>query len=669
MLFPQLGPQYYDEAHKAILSRMESFYAESITIEQSRWSESDLDTRFYSNDQSVWGDNYYGNVPVNRRRQFSFNRLRRIISMISGYQRRNRKSTVVLPLENGDSETSDQFTKLFMNLNSREGIYESISEAFEGALITGMNLLQVYVDYRSDPVSGDIKVNRCSYNTFLIDPYFKKLDLSDCTGIWKRSYINKRECISLFPDRAQEIIGLMANDAGNSRDGKFQFQVESYNYGMKNLLTYDEFYYRDFRTQKLLVDTKTGETQEWRNQDEEALSYFLSLYPEITVVEQDIPTVNLAIVIQGRVMFHGPNPMGIDCYPFVPVCAYYQPELPYFPWRVQGVIRGLRDAQFLYNHRRIIELDILESQINSGFIYKENSLVNPKDVFLFGQGKGLALKEEAQMSDVQRIEPAQVPPSMIQLSELLGKEISEISGVSEELLGSATDDKAGILSMLRQGAGLTTLQGLFDQLDFAQKQLGRIILELIQTNYTPGKVTKILEGKQPASLFYNKAFGKYHAVVEEGINTVSQKQMQFVQLLHLREIGLPIPDSLLIEACTLQNKKELIEAMEQSKQQQAQGQQQQQQAAMQEIQARTELAHARAEADRGLGAERYSRIEENKALALERTQASVKDHEIALLNAVKAIKELDGIDLSHIEKLVTLSRMLKETTTPSVVQA
>jgi len=51
--------------------------------------------------------------------------------------------------------------------------------------------------------------------------------------------------------------------------------------------------------------------------------------------------------------------------------------------------------------------------------YKENALVNPKDVFLQGQGRGLAIKAEAQMDDVQQILPPQVPPSMIQLSEML----------------------------------------------------------------------------------------------------------------------------------------------------------------------------------------------------------------------------------------------------------
>jgi hypothetical protein len=32
MLFPQLSPQYYDEKHQDILARMETFYAQSITI-------------------------------------------------------------------------------------------------------------------------------------------------------------------------------------------------------------------------------------------------------------------------------------------------------------------------------------------------------------------------------------------------------------------------------------------------------------------------------------------------------------------------------------------------------------------------------------------------------------------------------------------------------------
>ena len=301
MIFPQLGPQYYDEKDRPLLSRMEAAYAESITINQSFWAEADTDTRFEAGDQTLFND-LYGNLPAKRRRQFNFNRIKRVVNMISGHQRRNRKSTTVIPVENGDEETADQFTKVLMWINKQEGVLETISDAFHGSLVTGMNLLQVWVDYRSDPISGNIKVDNCSYNSFLVDPYFRKADLSDCNFIWKRSFMTKRQVISLLPDSAEVISGLMGNDSGTGRDGKFQFMPESYNYGMKSLLTYDEYYYRDFRTQRVLADSETGEIMEWKHDDEEALEQFLKTYPQVTVIEQEIPTVRMAIVVQGKVM-------------------------------------------------------------------------------------------------------------------------------------------------------------------------------------------------------------------------------------------------------------------------------------------------------------------------------------------------------------------------------
>lgn len=635
---------------------MEAFYAESITINQSFWGESDTDTRFLVGDQTLWND-LYGNLPANRRRQFNFNRIRRVIEMISGHQRRNRKSIIAVPKENADQQTADQFTKILLWACNQEGILETISEAFYGALTVGMNLLQVWVDYRSDPVSGNIRVDNTSYNGFLIDPYFRKHDLSDCNGIWKRSYLTRREIVSLLPEHTEEILGLMGNETG-TRDGKFQYAPESYGFNYNKLLTYDEYYYRDYRTQKMLVDVETGESTEWSG-DDEKLRLFLQTYPTITVIDQEIPTVKLAIVVQGKVMYHGPNPMGIDKYPFVPVLAYYTPQSPYFPWRIQGVVRGLRDAQYLYNRRRIIELDILESQINSGWKYKEDALVNPKDVFLEGQGRGLSIKKEAEMTDVERILPPDIPPSMIQLSELLANEIQEISGVSEELLGSATDDKAGILSMLRQGAGLTTLQSLFDNLDYSQKLVGNLLIDIIQTNFTPGKIKKILEDEEPSPHFYNKAFGKYNAAIEDGLNTTTQKQMQFAQLIYLKEAGVPVPDEILIDAATIQNKQQLLEALAQQKQLLQAQQQQQSQLAQAQAEATMEVAHARAAADQGLGMERMSRIQENAALAEEKRAAAIKDQDIALLNLVKAFKEIEGMDIAHLQQFVALAQAIK----------
>lgn len=659
MIYPELGTPYYDEKHKDILARMEAFYAQSITVNQSFWSEADIDEQFVAGSQQAI-NNLYGNLPAIQRRNFTFNRIRRVVNTIDGHQRKNRKSTIVIPIENGDAETADQFTKIMMWNDRQEDVLQTISNAFRSSLITGMSLLQVYMDYRNDPISGDIKVDSCAYNTFLIDPFFRKPDLSDCNAIWKRSFLTKRECISLFPDRKDEILGLMPNESGTARDGKFQFMPESYGYSDKRLLAYDEFYYRDYRTQKMLADAETGETIEWKSQDEEKLARFLKQYPQITVIEQEVPTVRLAVVIQNKVMYDGPQPSGTDSYNFVPVFAYYSPQLPYWPDRIQGIVRGLRDSQYLYNRRKAIELDILESQINSGWIYKENALVNPKDVFLSGQGRGLALKDEAMMTDVQQIQSPRIDPSVISLSEILGKEINEIAGVTEELMGFDNKETlSGFHAMLKQSASTTTLQILFDNLDFAQKLLGSLRIDLIQANFTPGKIQKILEGEQPAPQFYNKAFGKYHAAVEEGLNTTTQKQMMFGQLLQLKEAGVPITDEDLLEASTFQGKKKIIENMQKQKEQMQQQAEQQMQTQMQLQQAQAELAQARAKADLGLFAERTSRVEENRALAIQKLSEANKNDEQALLEKVKIIKELEDMDLGHIERLLNMANTLK----------
>lgn len=655
-LFPPSTNSFYKETSsddKSLKQRMEDTYAESITINQSFWSEADLDTRFKAGDQTLWND-IYGNLPAFRRKVFNFNRIRRVCNMITGYQRRNRKSTVVIPIENADDYTADQFSKLLLWAQQKDRTLETISNAFDGAVTTGMNLLSVWMDYRNDPINGDICVDNVSYNGYLIDPFFKKQDLSDCNFIWTRKWLTKRQIKSLLPEHRLDIDKLTPR--GN-RDGKFQFMPESYNYGMDNLLTYDEYWYRDYRTQKLVVDVKTGDTLEWRGSDED-LTRFLEYYPELTTIENEVATCKLGIVVQGEVFYHGYNPMGIDQYPFVPVLGYYEPQIPYFPWRVQGVVRGLRDSQYLYNRRKIIELDILESQVNSGWKYKENALVNPSDVFMEGQGKGIALKEEANMSDVEKIFAPQIPPSMIELSRALGDEIQQISGVNEELLGSAVDDKSGILSVLRQGAGLTTLQVLFDQLDTSQKILGKIFIDLIQSNFSPGKIKKIIK-EEPSLQFYNKAFGKYDSDVEEGINTTNQRQMQFRQLLDLKQLGVPVPNELLIKTSTLQNKQDLIEALNQQDEQAQSIQKVQMQLAVEEQQAKINDINSRAQANTGLGLERASRVQENRALAIERLSESEKDKELGVLHKIKALKELDSMDISQLDQLVRLNEMLK----------
>lgn len=645
----RLSEEFFVDGDQSILQLMQDAYNKNAQANQSYWLEGTRDVRFKAGDQNLWNELYI-NYPVFQRKKFNFNRIRRIINLIGGYQRRNRKTTTVIPMEGSDEKTADQFSTVINWINQSENIYHIISEAFEGALTTGMNLLSLWMDYRSDPINGDMKLNNLSYNGFMMDQFFAKADLSDANFVWTRKYLSKIQAASLMPDRKKEIFEM----SGSRRDDKFTFMPENFNITNPDLLTYDEFWFLDYRDMDLLVDTQSGETMEWTG-NRKNLRLFLDQFPQISTQKTEKQTVKLGVVLNDRVMYLGPNPFGIDKYPFIPVFAYFEPDVPYFEWKIQGIVRSLRDSQFLYNRRKVIELDILESQINSGMKVMEDSLVDDHDAFLSGQGRGLFIKKDAPMGmeSVQTIPPPQVPPSMIQLSELLANEIVQISGVNEELLGSANDDKAGILSMLRQGAGLTTLQLLFDNLDRAQKLLGEIQIQLIQKNFSPGKVRRILN-EEPTEQFYTKAFQRFDSIVSEGVLTETQRKASFITLLEMQKLGIPIPPEILIEKSTIPEKQDLINTIRANQEQQNQIAQQQQILQLQQLEAQNKLVNAQAVADQGLGIERMSRVRENEALAVERRAEAIKDLELAALDKAKAAKELEDIDLNQLRKLLDI---------------
>jgi hypothetical protein len=195
------------------------------------------------------------------------------------------------------------------------------------------------------------------------------------------------------------------------------------------------------------------------------------------------------------------------------------------------------------------------------------------------------------------------------------------------------------------------------------------MMELIRTNYTPGKIRNLLEGKEPEPFFYSRNFAQYHCTVELGYDTESQKQMQFLQLLQLKELGVAIPDTDILNAATIQNKTEIIERMQQQQQQAEQMQQMQQQMQQLQMQAQIDSMQAKAESDRGWAAERYSRIGENQALQYERTAKAAHDKELAisehhrdeeasLLNFIKAAKELRSIDIDQLAQIMQISHQI-----------
>jgi len=627
----------------------DDFYQTNYPLNSAFWSQGFIDKRFKVGDQSLYS--YGGANQNNNAYRYFFNLIRRHINMICGFQRKNRKSTVTLPIHDNDDTLSDDFNAVMRWCEDRDGFQEYLSEAFEGSCDVGESLIYMYPDYSLDPVSGDFFTDNVSYNNYLIDQFYRKQDLSDCNGIWRRRWVSKDMAYSLLPGYEEEIRKMKPS---GMKDGRFPVQAELQNIAMNHLFSYDEFHYRTTREATMIIDPYSGESIEWEqdvDDQEDMMERTLAQQPWLQVKKMQIPTVKLCLSLGDKQVYDGANLLNIDIYPCVPSSCYYEPDVTNSAWRKMGVIRNLRDPQFLYNMRKVIELEILQSQINSGWIFPIDAVTDVKAFRQTGQGFLVPLKAGHLPNEVQRIEPAAIPQSLLELSASLSEDITKISGVNEELLGSATDDKSGILSMLRQGAGLTTLQTIFDKLDYTQRLYGKIRLQAIRKNFSKGKIRNIL-GHDPDERFFTSHSQKYSIAVEEGNYSATQRQTELQQLLHFKEIGMAIPDKSILRAAFITNKKQIEADMQEVIEQQQQAQQAENETKMKVENAKVMNMFSKSKLDMARVAESEAKAEELKAQA----EHNIMSADYAL---VETAMRLEDVQFNQLKNAIELAQSMK----------
>jgi len=628
-------------------------YKEAFEHWNAFFPEAESDLKFFLGDQ--WGLSEKNALAKEGRNSFVFNRVKPVINLITGYQRQHRLSSVVVPVEDSDQQTADQLSQVMTHVMSYGNGYQLISDCFGGACKTGWNLASVWMDYREDPVNGDIRFNREPWNSFILDPYFTKMDLSDCSYILRRKYLPADVVASLLPNSAKEIN--LLQKLGNEKDDKFSWMPYQRNDG-SDLLAYNEYYRMGWEEEKILVDMETGDWRKW-DAPQETFDILKELNPSFELTKRQKRYVERNIIVNGQLMATDKNPDGLDVYPFVPFVGIFEPESDDYTLKIQSLIRAMRDPQREANRRRSQMIDLLDSQINSGWIATEGSVINPRSLFQASQGKVIWRNQDAAPGSIEKIQPAQIPPSMFQLQQQFDADIKEIAGVNDAAFGvMESGNESGIMTMLRQGAALTNLQDVFDNLRSSQKQLSMLTLKLIQT-WTPQKVQRIIN-KEPTQEFYDQDFTKYDCAVQEGLLTETQRQAFFRQMLDLKQLGEPIPPMLLAKAAPIQGKSEYYEEMEQFQQQQAQAQQVQAQAEQELIQAQKDLATSQSLMQVAGAKERFTRSVSNLGLEDERSSQAIENRADAVLNQVKTVKELEQMDLAAATEELKLAAMLSD---------
>lgn len=642
-----------------ISREIDDFYKESQSLAQQWWVEADRDTKMLMGQQN-YSTNNFGFNNMRNNDQLQFNKLLRLHNMIGGYQRDNRLATIVQPGDNDpdSGETADQRSTVINWSMHQDSTYERISDCFDGAITTGLNLMNVWMDFRQDPENGEIKTERLPYNSFIMDSYWTKPDLSDCDRVLTRRFLGRRQLLSLVPKIKKDLPSLGKGYA--AKDGKFQYLAQNWNQTQQEMYAYDEYWTQEYRSVKKILDTRTGEVVDW-NGTHEQFQMFRQYNRNVELISAKVPTVKLHILINNNLIYEEKSPYGLDRLPFVPFLCYHYPEAQTYSLRYQGIIRACRDSQIELNRRRNRMLDILDAQVQSGLMVKEDALVNPEDAFFQGPGKILFFKNSSNLqADVAPIPAPPVAQGWMELIQSIESEIMDIVG-PEELFAQnlGNKDMSGVLLKLKMGAGLTGLRNIFDRLNMSQKYLGEIFDQLIVNNFSPGKVARIL-GKEPTQYFFDNSFTKYSCNVEEAELTASQRQLQFMQAMNFKQMGMNVPTKYLIEKSTLSGKKELLESMMQEEQQMAQMQQQQAQAELQQQQMLAHSLGAKAEADLASAIERKTRAVADIGLAKERTSQAAHDRAKTALDNAKALQEIDAIPENRLMGLMDFILTMQE---------
>ncbi len=558
--------------------------------------------------------------------------LRRIIKLVTGYERRNRLTLKIGPAEGSDDRVAGQLTGIIMPMMENARGHEVVSDAFEmGSLITGANLIEPYFDRR-----GDIQFARKFYNKFLLDPNFTRRDLKDCRYIIIHEPDMAAEAIkSLIPGGEGKIDEILKSpESGTSLP-----YTSTYGRGDEDKGTLSYFWERTTKKVDLLGITTTGQSFIWTGTKKSLKEHAQRYKGNLRTWSDHLETVKLTVLVNGQEVWSGDDPNGIDDYPYVLMSGYFYPEYDDAAVKLQGIIRPLRDCGREIDKRLSKILDIIDSQVQTGMIAEEGALVDKNDIHASGQGRGVWVKD-GKRGKGEKIRSGDIPPGLFQLNNDLQGLINQIAGVNESMFGTEElkNQVSGYLLKLRQGAGLVSLSDLFDHKGDTTKQLGFKLIRMVQANYSKQKVQRILN-KPVAPNFFTDDLARYDLVPQEGINTASQQQMHYAELRDLKEKGAPIPWKYILEQSQGQMKEELLKAIDQAEKQQTQAQQE----AVKEKQLLDRMREAKINADNARAAERQAQVGENQAGAA--------------FDRVKAARELKKMDLD--DQLAIVDRLIK----------
>ena len=534
---------------------------------------------FFRGDQ--WDRADKARLEAVRRPALTINKILSTISNVLGEQIFNRAETSFRPRSGAPSEVADILTKVFKQISDNNQLDWKRSDMFADGAITSRGFLDVRIGY-GDSMQGEVIVDNLNPKNVIIDPDGEEYDPDSWSEVFTTKWVTADDIAVLYNKEDAEYLrnreqsffpyGYDSIQAFRDRFGDRFNPMYTGDYDNSSVMRNIRLIERQYRLldrQKHFVDPTTGDMRPIPDDfDRDKIALMTSQYG-LQVTTKLVRRIRWT-VIADNVRLHD------DWSPYKHFTV-----VPYFPYfrrgTTIGLVENLLGPQELLNKVSSQELHVINTTANSGWKVKTGSLTNMTVEELEEKGAQTGLVVEVtDVNDIEKIQPNQVPTGLDRITYKAEEHIKTISGVSDSAQGFDREDVAAKAIQAKRQAGATNLAKPMDSLSRTDHILARNILDLVQQFYTEERIMTIThdeatgetetfavnEVSPEGQIVNDLTLGEYDVVVSSVPRRETLEDSQFEQAVALREMGVMIPDSVLIDSSRLMNKKDIIKQMQ-----------------------------------------------------------------------------------------------------------
>lgn len=625
--------------------------------------KADLCEKHFAGDQ--WDISDKNQLTLVRRPALTINKILGTVGNVLGEQIGNRSEISFRPRNGSKAATADTLNKVFKQISDVNMLDWKRSDMFSDGIIGSRGYLDIRLDY-NDQMQGEVRYENLNPKNVIVDPDADQYDPDTWSEVFVTKWVTaddiavlyNREDAEYLRNREQSYFpyGYDSIESYRDRFGKRFNPAYSNGQDDSNVLRnirVIERQYRDLDSQKHFVEKATGDMRAIPKEfDRNRIAFFVEKFG-FAVVKKLVRRIKWT-VIADHVVLHD------DWSPY----KHFTP-VPYFPHfrrgTTIGLVENLTGPQELLNKVTSQELHVLNTTANSGWKIKVGTLLNMtmEELEARGSQTGLVM-EMSDMDGAEKITPNATPQGLDRMSFKAEESIKSISGVSDSMQGFDREDVAAKAIQEKKKSGSTNLVKPLDNLTRTDYFIARNTLDLVQEFYTEPRILTITTDEMtgatediginqvdPATgeVMNDLMLGEYGVVITSVPHKETLEDSQFDQAVALRELGVKIPDAVLIKASRLIDKADILDQMtKEANSEEAQRQRQTVQAQAEADVAKTQGEANVKHADAGL---KVAKTAETEAKTDEIRQGEPADD--GADGAVKVAEAQHGMDLKERE--------------------